>query len=173
MMPKPPRRQLKILMQNWVSNAYISKRRMTYIKSDRMSKDWKSPAYAFYEPVPEIEYVHGRWSHVFKCMAVGCKYRPRRYLDTKDKSSTGNLIKHIKQCWGDEVWKAASECKDAGEACAAVVKPFAKSGNITASFERTGKGKVTYMHRQYTKTETKYVNSLFELNQLTIISGLK
>ena len=132
-----------------------------------MSKDWKSPVYAFYEPVPEIEYVGSRRTHVFKCMAVGCKYKARRYLDMKDKSSTGNLIKHIKLCWGDEVWKAASECKDAGEARVAVVKPFAKSGSITASFERTGKGTVTYMHRQYTKTETKFMGLPIKMNQLT------
>jgi hypothetical protein len=146
---------------------------VTYIKIERMSKDWKSPVYAFYEPVPEIEYVDSRRTHVFKCMAVRCKYRARRYLDTKDKSSTGNLIKHVKLCWGDEVWKAASECKNAGEARAAVVKPFAKSGNITASFERTGKGTVTYMHRQHTKTETKYVGSPIKMNRLTTIPGRK
>jgi hypothetical protein len=138
-----------------------------------MSKDWKSPVYAFYEPVPEIEYVDGRRTHIFRCMAIGCKYRPRRYLDTGDKSSTGNLIKHVKQCWGDEVWKAASQCKDACEAHAAVVKPFAKSGNITANFERTGKGTISYMHRQHTKTETKYVDSPIATTQLITIPGLK
>ena len=131
---------------------------MTYIKSNCMSKDWKPPAYVFYEAVPEIEYVGGCWSHIFKCMAVGCKYRPQHYLDTKDKSSTSNLIKHIKQCWGDEVWKAVLECKDAGEAHAAVMKPFAKNSNIMVSFERTGKGKVTYMHCQYTNISSYHLH---------------
>ena len=77
------------------------------------------------------------------------------FLNTKDKGSTGNLIKHIKICWGNEVWAAASECHNATEAWDAIVKPFAKSGLITASFERTGKGTVTYSHRQHTKTQTK------------------
>ena len=49
----------------------------------------------------------------------------------------------------------------------AVVKPFAKRGSITASFERTGKGSVTYMHRQYTKMETKFVGLPIKMNQLT------
>jgi hypothetical protein len=77
-------------------------------------------------------------------MAVSCKYTARRFLDTKDKSSTGNLIKHIKKCWGDEAWAAASECRDASEARESIVKPFARSGSITASFERKGKGGVTF-----------------------------
>jgi hypothetical protein len=88
---------------------------------------------------------------------VGCKFKARRFLDTKDKASTGNLIKHVKRCWGDEVWTATTQCRDSGEARTTVVKLFVKNGSITATFERTGKGKVTYMHRQHTKTEAKYV----------------
>jgi hypothetical protein len=44
------------------------------ISSENMSKEWKSPVYAFYEPVPAIKYVEGNHCHVFKCMARGCKY---------------------------------------------------------------------------------------------------
>ena len=32
-----------------------------------------------------------------------------------------------------------------------------RTGSITAAFERKGKGKITYSHRQHTKMETKYV----------------
>lgn len=120
-----------------------------------MSKDWKSPVYAFYEPVPEIEYINQRRCHAFKCMGISYKYTPRRFLDTKDKSSTGNLIKHVKNCWGNEVWAAASECRDASEALESIVKLFARSGSIMATFKRKGKGEVTYSHRQHTRTETK------------------
>lgn len=122
---------------------------------DRLSKEWKSPIYAFYGPIPEITHVKGRRCHEFKCAARGCKYKSRRYLDTKDKASTGNLIKHAKSCWGDEAWKTANECKNATEARATVTNPIKKSGSITASFKRTGKGKVTYSHRMHTKSETK------------------
>ena len=120
-----------------------------------MSKDWKSPVYAFYKPVVGIKYVGGCRCHAFKCTALSCQYTAHRFLDTKDKSSMGNLIKHIKTCWGNEVWAAASECQDASEARNAIVKPFAKSVSITASFERKGKGAVTYSHRQHMKTQTK------------------
>jgi len=77
------------------------------------------------------------------------------FLNTKDKLSTGNLIKHIKNCWGNEVWAADSECQDASEAWNTIIKPFAKSGSIMASFERKGKGAVTYSHCQHMKTQTK------------------
>lgn len=81
-------------------------------------------------------------------------------VHTKDKSSTGNLIKHVKACrgWGEEIWAAATACGTAKEARETVTKPGIKmSGSILASFARKGKGKVTYSHRNHTKTETKYV----------------
>ena len=49
---------------------------------------------------------------------------------------------------------AAGTAKDARES---VVKEIKGSGSITAAFERKGKGKVTFSHRQHTKTETKSV----------------
>ena len=76
---------------------------------ERLSKDWKSPIYAFYEPLPEVVNNKGQRCHKFKCAAHGCNYKSRHYLDTKDKSSTGNLIKHAKSCWGDEAWMAAND----------------------------------------------------------------
>jgi hypothetical protein len=122
---------------------------------DQLSKEWKSPIYAFYKPIPNVAKVKGRPCHEFMCAARGCKYTSRRYLDTKDKASTGNLIKHAKSCWGDEAWKAANECNNATDARATVTNPIRKSGSITASFKRCGKGKVTYSHRMHTKSETK------------------
>lgn len=118
-------------------------------------KRWTSPIYAFYDPIPDIEYVGGRRAHGFKCAGHSCQYKCRRYLDGPDRASTGNLIKHVKLCWGDATYAAATECRNAKDARENIVKPFAATGTITASFERTGKGKVSYSHRQYTKTETK------------------
>jgi hypothetical protein len=126
-------------------------------KAERLSKDWKSPVYAFYQPIPDVTYVNDRRCHEFKCAARGCKFKSRRYLDTKDKSSTGNLIKHARSCWGEEAWIAANECKNAADARDLVTKPLNKSGSITTIFKRTGKGKATYSNRVHTKTETKYV----------------
>ena len=126
---------------------------------ERLSKDWKSPIYALYELIPEIIYVDNRRCHEFKCATQGCKYKSRHYLDTKDRSSTGNLIKHAKSCWGHEAWDAANQCKNATEARDEVMNHLVKSHSwaITAMFKWKGKGKVTYSHRMHTKVETKYV----------------
>ncbi|KDR81296.1 hypothetical protein GALMADRAFT_241794 [Galerina marginata CBS 339.88] len=62
---------------------------------ERLSKDWNSLIYVFFKPEPAIEYVNGRRVHVFECTAKPCKGRGgryvRRYLDTGDAKSTGNL----------------------------------------------------------------------------------
>ena len=55
--------------------------------------------------------------------------------------------------------KAADEAKNVTVAQEAVVGGILANGSITAAFERKGKGKVTYSHRQHTKTEAKYVTS--------------
>jgi hypothetical protein len=56
-----------------------------------MMKQWTSPVYAFYHPIPDIEYVDGWCMHTFKCAAKSCTYKCRRFLDGHDHSSTGNL----------------------------------------------------------------------------------
>jgi hypothetical protein len=71
--------------------------------------------------------------------------------------STSNLIKHVRSCWGDEVWKAAQDAGSATAAREAVTEPVLSTGSITAHFERKGKGGVHYMHRQHTKMEIKFV----------------
>jgi hypothetical protein len=131
-----------------------------------LSKEWKAPVYAFFEPVPQIGYEAGRRFHSFKCAARGCKQRIHHYLDTNDHGSTGNLRKHAKTCWGTEAVEMAGTVKTAAEARENVVKPLQMNGSITAVFERTNKGKVTYSHRQHTKAETKYVmQSVSNFNQ--------
>lgn len=127
----------------------------THLNLERMMKRWTSPVYAFYCPIPDIKYVDGRRAHIFKCMAKSCKYTCRRFLDGPDRSSTGNLIKHIKMCWGEAAYEAATDCGHANEARQSVVKPLTMTGTITTAFDRKGKGKVSYRHRQHTKTETK------------------
>lgn len=85
---------------------------------DRLSVDWMSPIYAFFHPTPSIVNVDGRRVHEFRCSASNCKGRGknprivRRYLDTSDRNSTGNLRKHARQCWGDEVLLGADTCGD-------------------------------------------------------------
>ena len=131
-----------------------------------MAKDWTSPIYGFFQPRPTIEAIEGRPCHEFICAANLCKgkgVRPRivrRFLDKNDRNSTSNMHKHAKNCWGEEIVSKALEGK--GELSIDDVRKglsLAKlhDGSITASFERKGKGKVTFSTRQHTYTETRLV----------------
>ncbi|KAG2342366.1 hypothetical protein BDR05DRAFT_976514 [Suillus weaverae] len=107
----------------------------------------------FFKPIPSIEYTDGCCSHVFKCMAKGCKQHVCCYLDTGDARSTGNMAKHAKTCWGEAAYQAAQGSGTAKSAHETVVRSILQTGSITSAFERKGKGKVTYSHRQHSKTE--------------------
>ena len=80
----------------------------------------------------------------------------RRYLDTGDAKSTINLRKHARICWGVETVAVADETRNYGAAFDLL--KLHKDGSITEAFERKGKGKVTYSHRQHTTTQSRCVN---------------
>jgi hypothetical protein len=66
----------------------------THQLADRLSKDWDAPIYAFFKPMPVIEYIDRRKAHVFECAAQNCHGRSRfvqRFLDKGDAKSTSNL----------------------------------------------------------------------------------
>jgi len=63
------------------------------------------------------------------------------------------MHKHAKICWGVDTVKAASEAKDVTNTH--VVLANSKDGSIAAMFKVKGKGKVSYSHKQHTKTQTK------------------
>jgi hypothetical protein len=116
----------------------------------------------FFGRTPRIEYVDQRRVHVFECAASHCKGKHgrdvRRFLDTGDARSTSGLRRHAKMCWGDEAVSAADNTRDLDGARAVLAKSGLKrNGSITQAFERIGKEKVSYSHRQHTYTETRYV----------------
>lgn len=82
----------------------------------------------------------------------------QRYLDTADGKSTSNLHCHAKICWGERAVAGADAAKSHDTACEIVGKSLRMpDGSITAMFECVkGKGKVTYSHKQHTKTEAWY-----------------
>jgi hypothetical protein len=88
---------------------------ITESRSARLSKDWNALVYAFSQPVPEIGYEEGRCYHSFRCAAWGCKQCICRYLNKKDRKSTGNLRKHAKSCWGAEAIEAVKTAAEARE----------------------------------------------------------
>jgi hypothetical protein len=137
-------------------------RNAAHLLSERLGKEWISPIYVFFNRVPRIEYIDGRRVHVFVCAAAHCKGKNgrdvRRFLDTGDAKSTSGLRRHAKMCWGDEAVTAADDTKDLEGARAVLAKSGVKrNGSITSAFARIYKEKVSYSHRQYTYTETRYV----------------
>ena len=127
-----------------------------------MSQKWNSPIYVFFKKTPRIEYKDGRPSHVFECNASRCKAKNgrdvRRFLDKGDANSTSNLCKHAKICWGDEAVETADATKDLDAAREVLAKTKLRDGSITAEFARIGKGKITFSHREHTKTEARHVS---------------
>src|SRR5271155_3968962 len=97
--------------------------------------------------------------HGFECAAQTCRGKNgrdvRRFLDTSDAKSTSGLRRHAKSCWGDEAVAAADSTQDLQCARAILTHTKLRDGSITAEFQRIGKGKLTYSHRQHTKTESR------------------
>jgi hypothetical protein len=112
--------------------------------------------------------VDSRRVHAFECAAVNCLgqngRKVRRFLDKADSKSTGGLHTHAKRCWGEPTVKAALATKNLKAARDVIDKqPEAdpeRDSKITAAFERMGKEKVTYSHRQHTYEETRSVTQL-------------
>jgi hypothetical protein len=127
--------------------------------SERLSKDWTSPIYVFFRKEPRVEYIKGRRVHVFECAAGRCRGKNgrdvRRFLDTGDAKSTSGLRRHAKNCWGDDAVVAADGTQDLEGARLVLAKTKLRDGSITAQFERIGKEKITYSHRQHTNSEAR------------------
>lgn len=121
--------------------------------SERMKKKWDSPVYALYEEA-SVVYRDGRRGHAFKCRGRGCKATVFRYLDTKDHSSSSNLWRHARLCWGKETVDEICAAVDLDEARTKIVAPLLRDGSITQAFQRKKPG-VTYSHRPHTKIEVR------------------
>jgi hypothetical protein len=121
---------------------------------ERMMKLWNTPIYAFYHPTPTIGYEKERRYHEFRCFKKSCSKTIRRYLDTRDSTSTGNMHRHTKKCWGTDILTLAMATANVRDARESLAK--SKDGSIAEAFKVKGKGKATYSHRQHTRTETRY-----------------
>lgn len=122
--------------------------------------EWNSHIYAFFDPIPAIEYVDGRRVHVFRCNAKACTCKGIhgrfvcRLLDSKDAKSMSNLRRHAKGCWGDDAVES-SKGVNVEAAREIIGRGKLRDGSLTAAFERIGKGKMTFSHRQHTTTEAR------------------
>jgi hypothetical protein len=122
-----------------------------------------APVYAFYDPIPAIEELHGRQCHVFKCTTVGCKQKVRHFLDTNDKGSTSNLRSHSKRCWGEEAFIKVYEVKDVDQVQLALGKlKNSPNGNIAAIFlNLKGRGIVSYEGPTHYRQDTQCFGDQF------------
>ena len=86
-------------------------------------------------------------------------------IDKADQNSTSNMHKHAKNCWREEIVSNALETRGAlsiEEVRNSLSKAKLLDGSITASFERKGKGSVTFSTQQHTYTETRSVDTIMQ-----------
>lgn len=76
-------------------------------------------------------------------------------MDSKDKTSTKNLLEHARSCWGSTVVKMVDD-RSTGPADARVlVQAKLTTGTLKTSFDIKGKHRVTYSAIQPTREETR------------------
>src|SRR5260221_12668041 len=98
-------------------------------------KRWDAPVYAFFKPIPTIEYINDRKAHIFECVATSCRQKSRfvcHFLNTGNTSSTSNLRRHAKVCWGADAVAAADQTGRATTSCKALANQSKVNGSITA-----------------------------------------
>jgi hypothetical protein len=129
-----------------------------------------SPVYAFFHQRPRLTTHQGRKCLEFVCGAPHCKGSGRgeearivrRYFGTWDATSTSNLRKHAKKCWGEDVLAKADEAKANKEDVNTIregLKDIKRrpNGRLEAVFARKGgKAPVTYSTMNHTYEETRY-----------------
>lgn len=121
-----------------------------------MGRTWTSYIYGFFNKEAAFNTENGRPYVEFTCLAKICRAKGgrgvRRFLDTKDRGSTGNMKRHAERCFGIETVK-----KGAGSDIDGVRKGLAlkKDGSIVAAFDPKGKGVVTYSLTPLTNAEIR------------------
>ena len=106
-----------------------------------LARGFTAPIYAFFKLNAMIEYnKRGEHHHAFTCAAEPCQgnHIICRNLTTKNKSSTHNMISHVKTCWGDKVVNSAMTVGSATAASDILKVKGLKDGSITMAFERAG-----------------------------------
>ena len=148
--------------KSWVSHTHLLRINWSKYSPERLQKEWRSKVYAFFRPDIKTTYIDNRKCHEFTCNAKNCKGKGknprvvRRFLDTKDKASTKTLRVHAISCWGRENVDNSDNASNIESAREALKGAELRDGSITAVFERTGKGKISYSHRNHTDEKTRY-----------------
>ncbi|KAF5356700.1 hypothetical protein D9758_013728 [Tetrapyrgos nigripes] len=126
-------------------------------KAERLMKGWHSVVYAFFEPIPTVEYIKGRKCQVFTCSSPSCKKKIHQFQDTGDAKAMKTLQNHVNTCkaWGPDAIATVKELTvpDAHKS----LSRYLRDGTITMAFQRgrKGRGTVTYSPKQHTRAETR------------------
>jgi hypothetical protein len=94
---------------------------------DSLKVKWTSPVYGFFRADVTVAYADGRKYHFFPCAARHCKSKDngvRRYQDNQDWSSTSNLKKHARHCFGDTAVQSAIDGKTKLSADGSIFEAF-------------------------------------------------
>ncbi|KAF9536807.1 hypothetical protein CPC08DRAFT_608123, partial [Agrocybe pediades] len=128
---------------------------------ERLLQEWTSNIYGFFSPEVKIVDINGRRAHEFECASKHCKGHGvnarivRRFLDKGDAKSTSNLKRHAIQCWGETLVEQAMKAANVESIREGLKEARLVDGSIKAVFKRTGKGKITYSHKQHTASQTR------------------
>ncbi|KAI0691889.1 hypothetical protein C8T65DRAFT_587059 [Cerioporus squamosus] len=122
-----------------------------------LSDHWRSCVYAFFKAEVTIKVVDGRCTLEFRCAAKHCRIGTpvRRYLDKGDRSSSGNLLKHAKSCWGAEAVLQAKQIGDVTRVRNTLVVNILKNVCITEYFA-PAKRSVTYSNCPLSRMQISY-----------------
>jgi hypothetical protein len=115
-----------------------------------MKNRWQSRTYAFFKEDVEVHTENGKRYQLFSCANPRCKSKVRRNLTD---TGLGNLSKHARPCWGEDVFKSVSQLQDIETARAALTKPHVDK-TLLAKFAQK-KGKHTYSLTPHTDTQTR------------------
>ncbi|KAF5356677.1 hypothetical protein D9758_013731 [Tetrapyrgos nigripes] len=138
---------------------------------ERLMKGWHSVVYAFFEPIPTVEYIKGRKCQVFTCSSPSCKKKIHQFQDTGDAKAMKTLQNHVNTCkaWGPDAIATVKELTvpDAHKS----LSRYLRDGTITMAFQRgrKGRGTVTYSPKQHTRAETRA--ELFQKTSYKIINS--
>ncbi|KAH7093849.1 hypothetical protein BKA62DRAFT_593638, partial [Auriculariales sp. MPI-PUGE-AT-0066] len=130
-----------------------------------------APVYAFYHPFPKVVVNNeGKDEQHFICTHANCKRNGapiKRVIGGTDDGSTSNLRGHAKSCWGQAAVNDVDKMPDAAKAREMLSRPI--SEKLTATFMRTGKGKVSFSTTTLTTYETRYAPSPNKLRPFAIV----
>ena len=158
--PKRRTKDYKEMSKRITSWAYIAYLIAMLVEA---SVEWTSGAYHLFHKMPTLAYVDSWMTHFFHCKAKKCQVASSGshcWVDGQSKSSTSNLITHVKRCFSTALVDVA-------------LKNPAVSVQLELSDGVQKGGLVTYSSIQYTLPQTRYASFGHLTGSLTHSLGMR